>query len=216
MISWKRSNNRWIFLRFSAKSSAIQTYFVFVFLVSRACCNFIEKSQVAGGEDGVARTDTCGMCGLNSRCANYLRKGKSATSLVMVSTCTFAPRSAKCEKDGDVDISVARSRKGSTRNPCTNLPLKCELCKNGDNYVWKYHMRKHIDEMHGGQMGISRGGTPGFKESYLVGDEERKAVTNKLREKPRAGDSAKKNAAPKKKKGSDAGASASKRPRRVP
>ncbi|CAM9790199.1 unnamed protein product, partial [Hapterophycus canaliculatus] len=90
------------------------------------------------------------MCGLNSRCASYLRKGKTARSLVLVSTCTFAPRSAKCEKDGDVDIFVARSRKGSKRNPCTNLPLKCELCMNGDNYVWKYHMRKHIDEMHGG------------------------------------------------------------------
>lgn len=77
----------------------------------------------------------------------------------MGSTCTYAPRSTKCEKANDVDLSFPRKRKFPSRNSCTNLPMKCELCVNSDTYIWKYNMARHIALVHDGQNGSQRGGS---------------------------------------------------------
>lgn len=121
--------------------------------------------------------DTCGFCGLSGSCHSFLRSKSKRGPPIVGSTCTYAPRSSKCEKANDVDLSVSIKRKFTTRNPCTNLPMKCELCSDSVNYVWKYHMPRHIALVHDGPRGSQRGGSETFKDLYRVEEAEIKAVT---------------------------------------
>ena len=64
--------------------------------------------------------------------------------------------------------------------------FECELCPS-KKYVWKYHMPTHVAEAHGGDNGVDGGGTPGFRGSFHISDEERESVKDDLEMKRRAG-----------------------------
>lgn len=128
---------------------------------------------------------TCGFCGQYNTCDSTMRKGSTKSILVCQSNCPDAPREGALQP-GDVGISVGHIKKSGNKGRCTNLPLQCELCPSR-KYVWKYHMPTHVAEAHGGDNGVDGGGTPGFRASLDISDEERKGVKDDLEVRRRTG-----------------------------
>lgn len=129
---------------------------------------------------------TCGFCGQYNTCDSAMRQGSSKKIIVCMSNCPDAPRDGAV-RAGDVGIAV-----GAIKNPpnvklaCTNLPMQCELCPS-NKFVWKYHMGDHITQAHGGGDGVGAGGTPAFRRSFLIPDEERQGVKGDIDTARRAG-----------------------------
>jgi len=116
----------------------------------------------------------CAFCGrMDGSCGSFLRKSSNNKSFVCTSTCSDAPRAAKKEL-WDVGLTVGAVSKWSINQPCTNLPMECEVCP-GNQFIWKYNMDTHITRVHGGVDAADRGGTtPQFREKFAISERERK------------------------------------------
>ena len=145
------------------------------------CCS----AQMTQGVPQMMKPDTCGFCGLRGRCESSIRTA-SRKAEVAISTCTYAPRSVHRRNPQDVNLRMTYARKVSAKNPCTNLPLRCELCQ-GEKYVWKYCMQAHVDSLHGGNTGVQHGGSAEFRSRFSIDDCERSRVLALLKKLPREG-----------------------------
>lgn len=99
---------------------------------------------------------------------------KSATQM-RTSTCMFAPRSGTSKASTDVNLQSKAERKVSKTNPCTNLPMRCEICL-GDYFVWKFSMQVHLNLCHGGAVVIWASGSNAFKARVTISPDERSRV----------------------------------------
>ena len=153
-----------------------------------SCLVFLSQMDVDAGHGAaeILNPETCCFCGRIGTCSSALRAGSRKTTSVCTSTCPHAPR-VGAKEVMDVGIQVGQVKKVSTNQPCTNLPMKCELCPPGTVHVWKYLMPVHIAQKHGGANGVLQGGSPGFRASYTIPEDERKQVLDLLAVVPRPG-----------------------------
>jgi len=79
----------------------------------------------------------CGYCG-KIGCSITLEQtsGRGAQKV-------YGPKSADC--DYFYPFSLKSAEKISALNPCTNRPVKCDLCK---LVVWSYNIRIHYEQNH--------------------------------------------------------------------
>jgi hypothetical protein len=120
--------------------------------------------------------DWCGFCGRANGCNTVLRKGSSATSIIINSNCPMAPTGRKGASAlpndccGNFKTQASWNKIGTS-----NVPLPCVLCAmkqirevdvsastsgkgkggglysrlyDGTTYVWKFAMGAHINEAH--------------------------------------------------------------------
>ena len=83
-----------------------------------------------------------GFClNVGSLCSICLTKGKGKNSAKSVD-----PQQSQCPRA--VKLLIATAHKLTPSNPCTNVPLKCPLCREGLDAVWKYNFHSHIISVH--------------------------------------------------------------------
>jgi len=99
---------------------------------------------------------TCGFCGkIGCSIALEVTSGRGANK-------TFGPVSRDCKYH--YCFSLKSAEKVSAFNPCTNRPIKCELCS---LVVWSYNMRSHYTLNHPNN---------DYPEKYLLSDDEIKKL----------------------------------------
>jgi hypothetical protein len=111
-------------------------------------------------------TERCGMCGVEGqdRCALVVTFNKSVMKVDMQGCCPGY--------SGEMRRNKQWGRKGSTKSPCTNVPVKCELCTN--KWVWKYNIRQHCAKEHASLDAATA--TMLAKADFAISDKEMKEV----------------------------------------
>jgi hypothetical protein len=87
---------------------------------------------------GEVLADVCGFCGTYCKTSLGLKLTpgtKNNGTYKAQSNCTH-----------DYDFSIASCLKLSDNNPCSNRPVKCELCENA--VVWSYGLNLHYSLLH--------------------------------------------------------------------
>jgi hypothetical protein len=89
----------------------------------------------------IGAVNPCGFC-LNTgdRCSINIVKGKGRKGALMVDINSRCPNTAK--------LSIASASKYVANNPCTNHPLRCPICRDNAEPIWKYNLRSHIERVH--------------------------------------------------------------------
>ena len=106
--------------------------------------------------DIIPNPKNCGFCGLiGCSIALECTSGRGANK-------TFGPVSVDCKYR--YNFSLKSAEKISAFNPCTNRPIKCEMCS---LVVWSYNMKSHYSMAH------SNNDLP---EKYLLKDDEIKKL----------------------------------------
>ena len=85
------------------------------------------------GDECVA--DACGFCGGNACTTKLLCNGQGKLVSVILTSCPLEP----------TNVHWGAMAKAFARNPCTNRPMHCTLCK---ATVWLYGMKMHFDAKH--------------------------------------------------------------------
>ena len=81
--------------------------------------------------------DVCGYCGGHDCTTQLLRNTQGRLVSVIVTNCPLEP----------TNVRYGAMARGSARNPCTNRPMQCVLCR---DTVWLYGMAHHFDSKHAG------------------------------------------------------------------
>lgn len=78
----------------------------------------------------------CGLClSTGNQCTiRLIKRGKAVDKIDM--------RNSRCPNLKK--ISLASAGKFTTKSPCTNVPLRCPLCPQVSDAVWKYNLCAHI------------------------------------------------------------------------
>ena len=100
--------------------------------------------------------DSCGFCGEVGKCHIEIAKGSGKGK-----TASEVPRSG-C--DYFVKFSIVAAAKGSKKSPCTNRPVRCQICK---RTIWSYNMYHHIDKCHSDYS----------KDEWVIKEEEKIALS---------------------------------------
>ena len=86
---------------------------------------------------GECARDVCGYCGGHECTTPLLRNTQGRLVSVIVTNCPLEP----------TNVRYGAMACGSARNPCTNQPMQCVLCR---DTVWLYGMAHHFDSKHAG------------------------------------------------------------------
>lgn len=99
----------------------------------------------------------CGLClNLGSLCTiRLVRRGRSGDQTNMVNS-----RCPNLHK-----ISLKHAAKFSKMSPCTNTPKRCPLCPKVSDAIWKYNIRSHVANVHGGDISL-------YQDLYTISNEE--------------------------------------------
>ena len=96
---------------------------------------------------GECARDVCGYCGGHDCTTQLLRNTQGRLVSVIVTNCPLEP----------TNVRYGAMARGSARNPCTNRPMQCVLCR---DTVWLYGMAHHFDSKHAGYPTVRRCPTP--------------------------------------------------------
>jgi hypothetical protein len=107
------------------------------------CGQILKRNKMRGhvgahilNNDLQPHPNLCGFCGKNG-CNSILYISSGTDTWSVKSNCKYF-----------YDFSLKAAAKSSKNTPCTNRPVKCEICPAPLNIVWTYDLRPHYTNLH--------------------------------------------------------------------